>query len=118
MLAALLVVFGLLVAPIVSQAAVAPSDEFPVTGFTTNYGESELTGTLTWSNRNITITGSVKARSTAKQGRFWGEGFSEETSCSPELQTRTTPVNTTRSFGFSMSCNIVGGFDRFVVELW
>ena len=116
MLLAMLVMFGLLVAPGVGQAAVEPSD-FPVTGFTISYGQSVLTGTLTWTNRSVGITGSVKARSTAKQGWFWGYGNYQQTWCNPVPQTRTTAAGTTRGFSFSMSCDIVGGFDFFYVEL-
>jgi hypothetical protein len=114
MLLALLVSLGLLVAPGASQAAVEPT-AYPIVPFTLAYGNSVLTGTLTWYNRSIGVAGSITARSTAKQGWFWGT--SADGSCNPEPQTRTTPLGTTRPFNFTMNCDVVGGFEGFYVVL-
>ncbi|MCG8918647.1 hypothetical protein L6E12_22960 [Actinokineospora sp. PR83] len=112
LIAAMLTVMGMFAAPGVGQAST--SDAYPVTPFYLEYGASVLTGSITWYNRNVNITGSVKARSTGKQARFRGESAS----CLSPLETRTASVDTTRPFDFGMTCDFPGGFTYVHVALW
>jgi hypothetical protein len=101
------------VAPVATSQAMA----YPVTGFRVAWGASFTAGSITWYNRNVNIRGSVKAVTGNKSVMFVGIGFTDEETCFPDPQTRSTREGTTRSFNFDMNCEIPGGFDEFYVTL-
>ncbi|OLF09679.1 hypothetical protein BLA60_17965 [Actinophytocola xinjiangensis] len=114
LIASMLAVMAIFTAPAVGQASASTPAAYPVTPYTLKYGESVLTGSITWYNRSVYISGSVKARSTGKQARFRGESAY----CYSPLETRTASVNTTRPFGFSLNCDYPGGYTYVYVALW
>ena len=108
----MLAVLGLFTAPAAGHASTSAA--YPVTPFHLEYGASVLTGSITWYNRSVDVSGSIKARSTGKQARF----RAESASCYSSLETRTASVDTTTPFGFNMPCDVPGGYTYVYVAMW
>ncbi|UOX93098.1 hypothetical protein MUY14_21670 [Amycolatopsis sp. FBCC-B4732] len=92
----------------------ASATDYPVTGFFVPYGASVVKGSITWHNRDVVITGEVRARSSEKQARFRGESDS----CVTPLETRTAQAGEDRGFRVDFDCNYPGGLTYVYVALW
>jgi serine/threonine protein kinase len=104
-----------------SEPAAGPTAAGPSTAsaadtssFHLAYGASVLDGTITWYNRSLRISGSVKAVSGSKQARF--HIHNGNFTCNIR-ETRTAADGTTKGFGFDETCNQRGGFSEVDVFL-
>ncbi|MDG4815041.1 hypothetical protein O7628_05915 [Micromonospora sp. WMMD956] len=75
--------------------------------FRITYGASITEGTVTFYNRSLDISGYVKAVSASRTVEFIG--YNGNLSCYFD-ETRTASAGTTRTFGFSETCDVAGGF--------
>ena len=112
LIASLVAALGMLTTPAISSAST--SQAYPVTPFRLTYGASVLAGSITWYNRSIHATGSVKAVSTGKTAVFQGES----PYCLSVPETRTASVGETRGFAVDIPCDYPGGITIVYVELW
>ncbi|MGI5506610.1 hypothetical protein [Lentzea sp. CA-135723] len=96
------------------SATTAAAADYPVTEFRVPYGASVITGSVTWHNRDVVITGELRARSSTKQARF--RGLAEH--CDTGIDTRTAQAGENRPFRVPFDCNYPGGFTYVVVALW
>jgi len=113
LIASMLAAVGLLAAPAVGSASTSES-AYPVTSFRLPYGASLLAGEITWYNRSVHITGSVKAVSTGKTGFFQGES----PNCLSAWETRTASVGETRGFVVDIPCDYPGGITIVYIKLY
>jgi hypothetical protein len=105
-------VCGLLGAwPASAQAASAPAAQLDlVTPFHVEYGVNGVNnadGRITWSNRAVRISGTVTAKNVSFTVEF--VGYNTGQTCKFD-QTRTASPNTEKVYGFTETCNVVGGF--------
>jgi hypothetical protein len=112
LIASTLAALGMLTTPAAGYAST--SADYPVTPFRLEYGASVLAGSITWYNRSIHATGTVKAVSTGKTARFRGES----PNCLSSWETRTASVGETRGFVVDIPCDSPGGITIVYVELW
>jgi hypothetical protein len=77
--------------------------------FHLEYGASVADGDISFSNRSVTISGSVKAVSGSRTVRF--VGYNGNGSCYFST-TRTASAGTTIPLRFVQSCNVAGGFSE------
>jgi hypothetical protein len=112
LIASMLAALGMLTTPAVGNASTSAA--YPVTPFRLEYGASVLAGSITWYNRSIHASGSVKAVSTGKTAVFQGES----PYCLSGVETRTASVGETRGFAVDIVCDFPGGITIAYVELW
>jgi hypothetical protein len=77
------------------------------------YGASIVDGNVTFTDRSVSISGSIKAVSSSRTALF--VPTNPNGSCAPD-ETRTSPVNTTTRFGpIVENCPVPGGFSVVTV---
>ncbi|WP_246037390.1 hypothetical protein [Saccharothrix texasensis] len=113
LIAAMLAVLGMLTTPAVGSASTSEA-AYPVSSFRLPYGASLLAGEITWYDRSVHITGSVKAVSTGKTAWFLGES----PNCLVGPETRTASVGETRGFLVDIPCNYPGGITIVYVRMY
>jgi hypothetical protein len=90
-------------APVARVSLAASSSQH----FHLEFGASVTDGDISFSNRSVTISGTVKAVSGSRTVQF--VGYNGNLSCYFST-TRTASAGTTTPFGFTQSCNVAGGF--------
>jgi hypothetical protein len=112
LIASMLAGLGVLTGPAAGYASTSAA--YPVTPFRMEYGASVLAGSITWYDRSIRATGSVKAVAAKKTAVFQGES----PHCISGVETRTASVGDTRESVVDIPCDAPGGITMAYVELW
>ncbi|QQQ79975.1 hypothetical protein IOD16_17215 [Saccharothrix sp. 6-C] len=99
------------VAGVVTAAAPATAADYPTSSFAISYGASYYNGTVTWYDRSVGVTGTLKAVGCLRaNAAVWAGG----TRLDPE---RTSLwCDRTGTTGLSLEANVAGGADR--VDIW
>ena len=90
-IASMLAALGVLTGPAAGYASTSAAN--PVTPFRMEYGASVLAGSITWYDRSIRATGSVKAVAAKKTAVFQGESPHCISGVKPERRPSGTPGN-------------------------